>query len=541
MGRDKCGFSGYWRHNVGCGNDQQNNGWSRDKNILVGHISKVYTTVERYPTIKKLKDLYNSGAALYTSDTIMDIIRSVQNPEDKLQGEFFDRVHLIPRDRLGVIMRHPFAATVDRKSDAEMSILEQYSDEHGNPLIDIVEECFRTYYLTYIARTGFPFYEDLQIFTERLNEAGLPAMYYKWTQKMLEIHNSMADIDTEPRLFSKITLSDQRVAFGILFIEVVLQHKSAATVDRKADAVMEIFEQYSDSQGNPLIDVVDECFYTYYLSFITRPDFKQVSKAIKKSGKKLADGYPVTASIFRRHPTSIETCENIHYYTNLNLNLTNGYCGLDGMGHLNRVFTTVKRDPQMKTLQELYSSGITLHISPSMKVFMKQLLDPNDKLQAAFFDRAFEMKTSRLGIILEANAATVDRKADAEMEITQHYLDSNDSPMIDVLDECFWTYYLSYIARTGFPFYEDLQVITERINEAGLPTKYYKWTREMLDIPNPKNNLDNEPRTFFKIKISDDRVAFQILFVGTFLSLVVFAVEMWKGRQHHTKFYKRRH
>lgn len=51
-------------------------------------------------------------------------------------------------------MRHPCAATVDRKSDAEMTILEQYSDDHGNPLLDIVDECFYTYYLTYITRTG---------------------------------------------------------------------------------------------------------------------------------------------------------------------------------------------------------------------------------------------------------------------------------------------------------------------------------------------------------------------------------------------------
>ena len=39
---------------------------------------------------------------------------------------------------------------------------------------------------------------------------------------MLEIPNSMPDIDTEPRPFSKITLEDQCAAFGLLFIGTIL-------------------------------------------------------------------------------------------------------------------------------------------------------------------------------------------------------------------------------------------------------------------------------------------------------------------------------
>lgn len=60
--------------------------------------------MERFRSIQTLKDLYTSGAALYTSDTMRDLMKSVQNPEDTLQGEFFNQVHLIPGDRLGKLV-----------------------------------------------------------------------------------------------------------------------------------------------------------------------------------------------------------------------------------------------------------------------------------------------------------------------------------------------------------------------------------------------------------------------------------------------------
>lgn len=56
--------------------------------------------------MKTLKDLYYSGATLYTSPSMLDILRQIQNPDDKLQVEFFDRTHVIAgdRDRLGKLI-----------------------------------------------------------------------------------------------------------------------------------------------------------------------------------------------------------------------------------------------------------------------------------------------------------------------------------------------------------------------------------------------------------------------------------------------------
>lgn len=97
----------------------------------------------------------------------------------------------------------------------------------------------------------------------------------------------------------------------------------------------------------------------------------------------------------------------------------------------------------------------------------------------------------------------------------------------------------SFLAPSGFPFVEDLRVIIERLNEAGLPRKYYKWTQRMLEIPNFIPEKYSEARNFAKVRLRDQCVAFGILFVGTILSAVVFVTEMWIGRYKHLKQLKR--
>lgn len=54
--------------------------------------------------------------------------------------------------------------------------------------------------------------------------------------------------------------------------------------------------------------------------------------AIIESGYRIAEHYPMRGSIFYRYPTSITECQKLqHYYKGYNLNLSIGFCGLDGM------------------------------------------------------------------------------------------------------------------------------------------------------------------------------------------------------------------
>ena len=71
--------------------------------------------------------------------------------------------------------------------------------------------------------------------------------------------------------------------------------------------------------------------YDRSITLINANNYNELYKAVKKSGEKLAQNYPMLAALFYRYPTSIIDCDNLHYYVNFNLNLTLGFCGLDGM------------------------------------------------------------------------------------------------------------------------------------------------------------------------------------------------------------------
>ncbi|PZC71963.1 hypothetical protein B5X24_HaOG200912 [Helicoverpa armigera] len=199
-------------------------------------------------------------------------------------------------------------------------------------------------------------------------------------------------------------------------------------------------------------------------------------------------------------------------------------------GHTSRVYTTLKHFERISTLDDLYAFGAILYTTPGMRQFTRQLQRPGNKLEEDFFNRSRLILNERIGITLEIpRATTLDRKSDAEMKILEHFSDREGRPLIDIVDECFMNYFLSYITRSGFPFFEEIQIFTQRLLEAGLPTKYYKWTQQMLNIPTSLPETRSEPRPFSKIKLKDQRVAFFVLFVGSALSIIVFAVEIFKG------------
>ncbi|XP_026730402.1 uncharacterized protein LOC113495688 [Trichoplusia ni] len=56
-----------------------------------------------------------------------------------------------------------------------------------------------------------------------------------------------------------------------------------------------------------------------------------INKIFTQLGKQLAENYPLRASIFFRNFTSITTCKDTLYIRRFNLDLTYGFCGLDGM------------------------------------------------------------------------------------------------------------------------------------------------------------------------------------------------------------------
>lgn len=54
----------------------------------------------------------------------------------------------------------------------------------------------------------------------------------------------------------------------MIFSDSILKDKTIATVERKNDMEVEVMLNYTDHYGVPQITIMDECFYTNYLSYI---------------------------------------------------------------------------------------------------------------------------------------------------------------------------------------------------------------------------------------------------------------------------------
>ncbi|XP_028032529.1 uncharacterized protein LOC114244817 [Bombyx mandarina] len=204
--------------------------------IYQGHINFRFTTLTRYPKIKTLQELYASNNVLYTSASVRDLLRPLENPNNTMQAAFLKKTKLhLPTDigrliqamyrsklMFCVILKIKDSVTLGRKTDVITEISLNYLSDNGTPLVYQVDQCFDSYYLSYISKFGFPFTKQLRIFIQRLLEAGLPNAYYRWTTQALGRTQKWTDQKVEPRTFSKITMQDQRIPFCLLLFGYIV-------------------------------------------------------------------------------------------------------------------------------------------------------------------------------------------------------------------------------------------------------------------------------------------------------------------------------
>ncbi|GBP31914.1 hypothetical protein EVAR_18453_1 [Eumeta japonica] len=194
-------------------------------------------------------------------------------------------------------------------------------------------------------------------------------------------------------------------------------------------------------------------------------------------------------------------------------------------GHVNYAFTTVKSGDDIKTLQDLYDSGLEISTSPSIKALIEP---PYNELQSALIDRmVIGKENNTLQETLSAKMyAALDRRSDVLLEIQKFHTDELGVPLFNVVEECFRTYYLSIIVRPEFPFAEHVKVVLERLQAAGLPSRYYEWTRHSLGISGPAQaGGSSGPRPATPVSIEELRIAFSVLLAGYIVSSIVLTVE----------------
>ncbi|XP_037295076.1 uncharacterized protein LOC115446266 isoform X1 [Manduca sexta] len=197
-------------------------------------------------------------------------------------------------------------------------------------------------------------------------------------------------------------------------------------------------------------------------------------------------------------------------------------------GYINYSFTTFKRYERIKTLQQLYDLNYVLYTSPPVRELIMPLKNPNNPQEVNFIERANLQPRTDIGIVLDLpKAVTLGRYSDVRSEIQLRYCDRHGKPRIYVVNECFRHHYLSYISKFGFPFTKTLRIFMERLSQAGIPDKYYIWTRRTLHVPDLLHKEGPEPRPNLKINLYDQIIPFGILLFGYLVSTITFIIEFF--------------
>lgn len=107
--------------------------------------------------------------------------------------------------------------SIERLSDVDIIIKSKYLDDYGSPLLNVIKECPRHYFLTYIVRKGWPFLPKFNQMMERYAEAGLVRFWYDATKEAFIRNRNIENAKTHFLSSRKpFTLQDIQTSFYVL-------------------------------------------------------------------------------------------------------------------------------------------------------------------------------------------------------------------------------------------------------------------------------------------------------------------------------------
>lgn len=118
------------------------------------------------------------------------------------------------------------SCSIERETDAEFIIRTKFMRNDGYPLLHVMKECPRSYYIGYMVRKGWPFAKDISRMIVNFREAGLTTKWYNDIQDAIVSHmnlqNRMASKGPEPFTLKHLVFSFYLLALGLTFSTIVL-------------------------------------------------------------------------------------------------------------------------------------------------------------------------------------------------------------------------------------------------------------------------------------------------------------------------------
>lgn len=186
-------------------------------------------------------------------------------------------------------------------------------------------------------------------------------------------------------------------------------------------------------------------------------------------------------------------------------------------GTLVQSFTTVSYYADINTLIQLEKSN--LHIATSLPVFKNDQSETMKKLHK----RVIDLNVSSLEqAAFSRNVAAMERKQDADFIIHTKFT-KNGTPLLHVMSECPYSYFIAYIVPKGSPFLPKFNKVILDFFESGLLTKWYKDFVDAIILESLFTKQDNHPKPF---ALEDIQTAFYLLILGYIIAILIFLGEI---------------
>ncbi|GLV40573.1 Ionotropic receptor 10a [Carabus blaptoides fortunei] len=192
---------------------------------------------------------------------------------------------------------------------------------------------------------------------------------------------------------------------------------------------------------------------------------------------------------------------------------------LGDVGSLYNSYSKTLYFRDINTLEELDKSGIQIVTSSTsmIEVFGN---DTNPIMQR-LKNKILLYNTSSLDMAANSrNLAAFERKNDASIKVKTEYTRVSDGmEMLHVMNECPWSYYVTYIVPRGSPYLPVFDMLITTFREAGLISK---WSRDTTDafilekrVPPTMASDILKPFT-----LSDMQTAFFLLSFGLIIAML---------------------
>lgn len=179
-----------------------------------------FSTTSFYKDINTLQELDDSGLPIGTSSrSLLDIFGDRENP---LLASLQDKFIIMKTAAYDRAIEKRDVCCVERKSDITVGMTQQYLRLGYEPL-HIINECPRTYFLSFIIKKHWPFRNRFNEVIQLFLEAGMIDKWYADITYALVMHDRMnATVDRRIKQREPLTILDIQTPFFFLFIGMIV-------------------------------------------------------------------------------------------------------------------------------------------------------------------------------------------------------------------------------------------------------------------------------------------------------------------------------